>query len=110
MRGQLITVFHLALDVDDVREIQLRIDTAGVEIHGQGEDIDIAGSLAVTEQRALDPFGTGQAGLLGGGNPGAPVIVRMDADDHAVTTAEMPAKPFDLIGEDIGRGDFDGSR
>ena len=59
------------------------IDALAEQIERQGDDIDIAGALAIAEQRALDPVGAGHHRQLGGGDGGAAVVVRMHAEDDA---------------------------
>ena len=54
-------------------------------------------------KRALDPVGTGHQAELGGGNPGAAVIVRVQRQDDGIAPVEMTVHPFDLVGMDFGR-------
>lgn len=108
MGRQLVAELDLTLDVDDVGEIQRWADATGIEVHRQGQEIDITGTLIITEQRPLDPLGACQGCLLGGRHPSTTIIVRVDADDHAVALAYMAAKPFDLIREHVSGGDFHG--
>ena len=71
------------VDVDqlvDVRKIKFGIDALREQVHGQSDDIGIAGSLAVAEQSALDPVGAGQHAQFGRCDSCAAVIVRMQAD------------------------------
>ena len=74
---------HL-LDLVHVGEVQLRVHPLGVHVHGQGDDIHIAGALAVAEQGGLHPVGPGQQAHLGSGHAGAPVVVGVEGDDGAV--------------------------
>ena len=46
---------------------------------------DIAGALAIAEERAFDTVGAGHEGELGGGDGRAPVIVRMERNDDAMS-------------------------
>ena len=71
----------------DVAEVERRVDPLREQVHGQGDDVDVAGPLAVAEQGALDPVGTGQHGQLGRGHRGAPVVVRVQAEDDRVAVA-----------------------
>ncbi|MNG99833.1 hypothetical protein D3C79_590120 [compost metagenome] len=107
---QLVALFdHLAHAVD-VGEVQQRVDALGVEVQCQGHQVDVTGTLAVAEQAAFGAIGTGHQAQLGGGNAGATVVVAVQADDHAVATADITAEPFDLVGVDVRRGHFHGGR
>ena len=64
-----------------------RVDALGEEVHGQRDDVHVAGPLAVAEQRALDPVGAGQHGQLGRGHRRAPVVVGVEAEDDRVAVA-----------------------
>jgi hypothetical protein len=78
-----------------------------VEVQGDGDDVEVAGALAVAEERALDAIRTGEQGQLGGGDAGAAVVVRVQRDERAVAAGEVGAHPLDLVGVDVGRGVFD---
>jgi hypothetical protein len=77
-------VLEGAGDGVDVREVEVRMDALRVEVEGERHQVDVAGALAVAEQAALDPVGAGHQAQLGGGDRGAAVVVRVEADDHAV--------------------------
>ena len=63
------------------------IDALGEHVQRQSDHIHIAGALAIAQQRALDPLGAGHHRQLGGGDAGAAVVVRVDAEDDAVAVA-----------------------
>ena len=63
------------------------MDAVRVEVQGDGDDVEVAGALAVAEERALDAVGAGQQAELGGGDAGAAVVVRVQRDDGAVAAA-----------------------
>jgi hypothetical protein len=73
----------------DVREVQAGCDALGVQVQGQGHQVDVAGALAVAEQAAFDAVGAGHHGQLGGGDGGAAVVVRVHADDQAVAAFRL---------------------
>ncbi len=78
------------VDIDhavDVVEIEPRVDALGEHVERQGDDIDIAGPLAVAEQGTFDPFAAGHQGQLGGRHGTAPVIMGMQTDDGAIATS-----------------------
>ena len=53
----------------DVADVELGVDAVDEQVHRQRHDVDVAGALAVAEQRALDPVGAGHHAELGGGDP-----------------------------------------
>jgi hypothetical protein len=57
---QLVAVLDGAADLVDVGEVDLGVDALGEQVHAQGDQVDVAGALAVAEQAALDPVGAGQ--------------------------------------------------
>ena len=86
------------------------IDALRVHVERQRHDVDIAGALAIAEQRAFDAVGARHQRQFGGGDAGAAVIVRMQRDDHVLAIVEVAAHPFDLVGIDVGRRHLDGRR
>ncbi len=106
----LVGIFVDVLDPLDVGAVQLRIDALRVHVQRQRHDIDIAGALAIAEQRAFDAVGAGHQRQLGGGDAGAAVVVRMQRDDQVFAVVEVAAHPFDLVGIDVGRRHLDGRR
>ncbi len=74
--GQLVAMLEGADDLVDVVDLQGRVDALGEHIQGQSDDVDVAGALAVAEERALDALGAGHQRQLGGGHAGATVVVR----------------------------------
>ena len=89
-------------DPVDVAEVEGRVDALGEEVHGQRHHVDVAGALAVAEQRALHPVGAGQHGQLGGGHRRAPVVVGVEAEDDRVPVRDGAAEPLDDVGVDVG--------
>ena len=81
----------------------------GVQIERQGDDVHIAGALAVAKQAAFHPVGPGHDAQFSGGNSRAPVVVRVQAQDNAVAPRQIAVHPFHLVGVDIGRSHFYGS-
>ena len=107
---QLVRIFEDVLDAVDVGAVEHRVDALRVHVERQRHDVDIAGALAIAEQRALDAVGARHQAELGGGDAGAAVVVRMQRDDHVVAIVEVAAHPFDLVGIDVGRRHLDGRR
>ena len=103
MDGKLVAVFRHAHEVVDVGAVEAGIDALAEHVHGQRDDVDIAGALAIAEERAFDPVGASQKAELGRGHGAAAIVVRVERDGHAVTLLDVTAEPLDLVGVDIGR-------
>ena len=78
---QPVAVLGHAAQRVDVADVELGVDALAEQVHGQGDDVDVAGALAVAEQRALDPVGAGQHAQLGRGHRAAAVVVRVQRQD-----------------------------
>lgn len=64
-------IVTLGDDVDDmlkVAEVEIRVDALGVEVQGEVDEIDVAGTFAVSEQTALDSVATSKESKFGGSN------------------------------------------
>ena len=107
---QLVAVLDGAADLVDVREVDLRVDALGEQVHAQGDQVDVAGALAVAEQAALDPVRAGLVAQLGGGHRGAAVVVRVQAQHHRVAAVQVPVHPLDGVGVDVRGGHLHGGR
>ena len=108
---QLVGVFVDVLHPVDVGAVELGIEALRVHVQRQRHDVDIAGALAIAEQRALDAVGAGHQAEFGGRDAGAAVVVRMQRDDQDIlAVVELAAHPFDLVGIDVGRRHLDGRR
>ena len=79
-----------------------RIDAVGEEVHGQVDDVDVAGPLPVAEQRAFDAVGAGHHAELGGGHGAAAVVVRVQREHHSVASADRASEPLDDVAVDVG--------
>ena len=79
-------------------------------VQRHGDDVDIAGALAIAEQRALDPVGARHQREFGRRDRGAAVVMRMHREDHAVAVGDVPAEPFELVGIDVRRRHLDRRR
>ena len=104
MDGQLVAMLHGAGHGVDVREVQAGVHALGVEVERQGDDVHVPGALAVAEQAAFHAVGAGHDAEFGGGHGRAPVVVRVQADDHAVAPRHVAVHPLHLVGVNIGGG------
>ena len=94
----------------DVADVELGIDPLREQVERHGDDIDIAGALAIAEQRALDPLGARHQRQLRRRDRGAAIVVRMDREDHARAVGDVPAEPFELVGVGVRRRHLDRRR
>src|SRR5665213_2917588 len=82
---QAVALLDDAHDPGDVREVEAGIDALRVEVQRERHEVDVAGALAVPEQRPLDAIGTGHQRELGRGDRGAAIVVRVDAEHSSRT-------------------------
>ena len=78
----------------------------GVQVQCDRHNIHVAGPFTVPEESAFDSVGARQKSQLGRRDTGAAVIVSVQTDDGLISTLHIPTEPFDLIGMNVGRGDF----
>ena len=107
MDRQLVAEFRCLDQLVDIREGQGRVDTLGEHVQPQRNNINIAGALAIAEQRAFHAVGTRHQTKFGRGHGTAAVIMRMQRQDHSIPLAEIAMHPFDLVGIDIRRRHLD---
>ena len=105
--GQLVAVLDGPADLVEVGEVDLRVDALAEQVHAEGDEVDVAGALAVAEQAALDAVGAGEVAQLGRCDTGAPVVVRVQADDDRLAALEVADHPLDRVGVDVGRRHLD---
>jgi hypothetical protein len=110
VHGQLVAVLDRAAHLVDVGEVDTGIDALAEQVQREGDEADVAGALAVAEQAALYPVGTGLYAELGRGNRGATVVVRVQGEDDAVATGDVAVEPLDLVGVDVRRRHLHGRR
>ena len=94
----------------EIAQIQAGIHALRVQVEGDRDDVDVAGALAVAEQRAFDPLAAGQHAQLRGRDAGAAVVVGVQAEDDAVTALHVAEEPLDLVGVHVGSRQFDRRR
>ena len=93
--------------VIDVREIDARRHALGIEVQRQGNEVEIAGALAIAKQRAFDAVRAGQkaSSVAATPVPRSLCVCRLMTANRVFS---MPANPFDLVGINVRRGHFDG--
>ena len=85
MDGQARAVLGRPADLVDVADVELRVHSLTEQVHAERDDVDVAGALAVAEQRAFDAVRTRHQSELRGGDRTTPVVVRMQRQHDAVT-------------------------
>jgi len=91
-------------------EIDLRIDALRVQVHAQGDQIDVSGALAMSEQAALDTVGARHQTELRGRDGGAAIVVGVQRDTDAVSRVDVAAEVFDLVGVGVRSAHLDRCR
>ena len=86
------------------------IDALRQQVERERDDVDVARALAVAEERALDALAAGHQRELGRRHGRAAVVVRVQADDHALAARDPAAERLDQVGVEVGRRELDGRR
>ncbi len=107
---QAVAVLGGAAQAVDVGDVEFGVDAVHEQVHRQVDDVDVAGALAVAEQRALDTVGAGHHAELGGRHGAAAVVVRVQRDDHGVALLDRAAEPLDHVAVHVGGVALDGRR
>ena len=87
----------------DVADVELGVDALAEQVHRQVHDVDVAGPLAVAEQRALDAIGAGHHAEFGRGDSATTVVVGVEAEADPVTVLDVPVEPLDHVAVDVRR-------
>ena len=99
----MLQLLHYGANVTHIRKVDFRIHPLREHIHGQRDQIRVAGALAVAEKRTLHPVRAGKQTQLRGCYARAAVIVGMETDGHIGTLGKVSAKPLDLVGVNVRR-------
>ena len=97
-------------DIEHVIEVQLRINALAVHIQGKGDNVNVSGTLTVSEDRSFDPVRPGQDSHLRVGNAGSTVIVRMQGQHHIVPVLQIVRHILNLVRIDMRHGKLYGRR
>ena len=68
MDGELVALGDGFDDGVHVAEVEFRVDALAVLVHGQRDDVDVPGSLAVAEETAFNAVGAGHHGKFSSSN------------------------------------------
>ena len=94
----------------DVGEVELGVDSLAEEVEREGDEVDVAGPLALAEEAAFDAVDAGQHGQLGRGDARAAVVVVVRRKHDVFASREVSAHVLDLVGVHVGRAPFDRRR
>ncbi len=101
------SLIHLD-NLRQVPEVEPGPDPLRVEVQGDGDDVEVAGSFPVTEEGALDAIGTGHQAKHRRSDSAALIIVCVERKDGGIPSADISAEPLDLVRVNIWGGDFYG--
>jgi hypothetical protein len=94
--GKIVTVYD-GIDYSFyIAEVEIRVDPLCVQIEGEGNDVDVACTLAVAEQAAFYSISTGKDTELCCCYCLSSVIVIVQADDHFFSLGDVRTKVLDL--------------
>ena len=103
MDGELVALLDDLARLVDPGQVEPGVYALREEVERDRDEVDVAGALAVPEQRALDPLRARHQPELGGRDGGAAVVVGMDGEDRRVAPREVPPEPLDAVGVDVRR-------
>src|SRR5690554_9279 len=101
MSGNLGTGFHHFGNFRHAGQVQGRVDALGIQVHGHGYQVHVAGTLTVAHQGAFHPVRACHHAQFRGRHRTAPVVMGVQADADVLTVANVLANPLDLIGEHV---------
>ncbi len=110
VHGELVALLDDSPCLVELRQVEAGIDALGEEVERERDEVDVAGPLAVAEERPLDALRARHQSQLRGRYRRAPVVVRMDGQDGGVAPREVPCEPFDAVGVDVRREVLDRRR
>ena len=86
-------------DAFHIREIESGIHAVGIHIKSQRYDIHVSGPFAVAEQSAFDPVRPCQNAKFRSRDAAAPVIMRVQAENHVIAVIQVLIHIFQLAGK-----------
>ena len=94
----------------DVADVELGIDALAEQVHRQVDDVDVARTLAIAEQRALDAIGARHHAELRGGDAAPAVVVWVQAEADLLAVLDVAPEPLDDVAVDVRRVALDRRR
>src|SRR4029078_10669754 len=85
----------------ELGQVERGVDALAEEIHGEGDQVDVARPLPVSEEPALHPLGAGHQAELRRRDGGAAVVVRVDREDRRVAPGEDAGDAIYLVSDAV---------
>ena len=104
----LSAVLHGAANLIDVREVDARINSLAEKIQSQGQQVNVTGALALSQEAAFDAVRAGEECKFSTGDTGSTIIVRVDRQRNVLASGKVTRHVLDLVGKDIGGRAFNG--
>ena len=98
MNGQLIAVFGGALELIQIAQVQLRVNSLAKQVHPQSHQVNVSCPFAIAKQTPFDAVGACHIAKLGSGNSCSPIVVGVQAQNDVLSVIQMPRHPLDRIG------------
>ena len=86
-----------ALDLVNVAEVDLRVDTLREQVDAEGNEVDVSGALTVAEQAALNTVSSGQVAEFGGSDGRAAVVMWVQGKDHIFAMGKVARHPLNRV-------------
>ena len=83
--------------VRQIAEIEVRLNAVGIHIERNGDDIDVTGAFAVSEQSALNAVSAGEQSEFCIGDTAAAVVVRVEGYLKGIAAVQYLAHIFYLL-------------
>ena len=107
---QLVALLDDRARLVELAQVEPGVDALREEVQRQRDQVDVARSLAVAEEAALDPLGTRHETELRGRHRRPAVVVRVNGEDRAVPPGEVAGEPLHAVRVDVRRERLDGRR
>ena len=101
-------MLHSATNLVNVREVDARINSLAEKIQSQGQQVNVTGALALSQEAAFDAVRAGEKCKLSTSNTGSTIIVRVNRQRNVLASGKVARHVLDLVGEDIGGRAFNG--
>ena len=101
-------VLHGAADLVDVREVDARINSLAEKIQAQGQQVNVTGTFALSQEAAFDAVCAGEECKFSTGDTCSTIIVRVNRQRNVLASGKVTRHVLDLVGENIGGRAFNG--
>lgn len=96
MDGKIVTVYNRIDCRLYIAEVEIRVDPLCVQIKGEGDDVDVACTLAIAEQAAFYSISTSEDAKLCCCYCLSPVVVIVQADYNFFSLGDVRTEVLDL--------------